>query len=128
MLSTYLWQTQFTPYPAITAAASLPLMCLSKIKEIDDPWCVCIDRAEQAGKLLARLLLQNHRPSAVAATAGTAAASDKEAYRGRTMSPVTLVGYGMGARVIFHCLDALANDADSVSARGVVENVVLIGE
>ena len=114
-----LYGTKFTPYPAITAAASLPLMCLSKIKEIDDPWCVCIDRAEQAGKLLARLLLQNHCPVAAAA-----APEDK----GRTsVSPITLLGYGMGARVIFHCLDTLANETDSVWARGVVENAVLIG-
>jgi hypothetical protein len=118
-----LYGTKFTPYPAITAAASLPLMCLSKIKEIDDPWCVCIDRAEQAGKLLARLLLQNHH-CPVAVAAGMAAPEDK----GRTsVSPITLVGYGMGARVIFHCLDTLANETDSVWARGIVENAVLIG-
>lgn len=117
-----LYATQFTPYPAITAAASLPLMCLNKIKEIDDPWCVCIDRAEQAGKLLARLLLQNHCPVAKAAAV---AAGERG---GRRMSPITLVGYGMGARVVYHCLDTLANEADSVSARGVVENAVLIGE
>lgn len=51
---------RFTPITAIKAAAKLPLMVLSKLKELDDPWLVALDRAEQAGKLLARVLLASN--------------------------------------------------------------------
>lgn len=37
--------------------------------------------------------------------------------------PVTLVGLSMGARLVFHCLLELHR----LGARGVVENVVLLG-
>jgi pimeloyl-ACP methyl ester carboxylesterase len=39
--------------------------------------------------------------------------------------PVTLVGFSMGARVIFHCLEALYKKGDAV--HGIVENAVLLG-
>lgn len=34
---------------------------MDKINELDDPWVVAMDRAQQAGKLLARVLLAEHR-------------------------------------------------------------------
>lgn len=40
--------------------------------------------------------------------------------------PVTLIGYGMGARVIFHCLMVLAKDPLN-GGKGIVENAVLLG-
>jgi pimeloyl-ACP methyl ester carboxylesterase len=39
--------------------------------------------------------------------------------------PVTLVGFSMGARVIFHCLEALHGKGDA--GLGIVENAVLLG-
>ena len=41
---------------------------------------------------------------------------------------MTLVGIGMGARLMFHCLLELSRmAADGAPARGLVENVVLLG-
>jgi len=48
---------QFTPISAMKAAAKLPLMVLDKLKELDDPWLVAMDRTQQAGRMLAKVLL-----------------------------------------------------------------------
>jgi len=36
-------------------------MVMRKINELDDPWVIATDRAQQAGKLLARVLLAEHK-------------------------------------------------------------------
>ena len=36
-------------------------MIMAKINELDDPWVIATDRAQQAGKLLARVLLAEHK-------------------------------------------------------------------
>ena len=45
--------------------------------------------------------------------------------------PITLIGYGIGARVIIHCLETLVTEYKSYSNKdyilGLVENVVLMG-
>lgn len=189
---------QFTPIPAIQAAASLPMMVLGKINELDDPWVMAIDRARQAGKLLARVLMVEHRRhehrvhcSKGQPTASTRSTSSSgrgtesctgitsqidennadhnhDAFQDELASvvdafsislrqnsgntsaakepklvtnqqqpeqpqqtalpqrPITLVGYGMGARLIFHCLETLAAEGGT-NARGIIENAVLIG-
>ena len=43
----------------IIGAAALPLTVLERAAELDCPWLVVMDRAEQAGRLLAALLLEN---------------------------------------------------------------------
>ena len=40
-----------------------------------------------------------------------------------TYRPVTLVGYSMGARLIYHCLLELAR----FNGRGIVESAILLG-
>lgn len=56
------------------------------MNSIDETWTLVVNRADEAGKELARSLLIN--------TAG--------------QRPVTLVGYSFGARVIYSCLKQLA--------------------
>ena len=70
---------------------------------IDGAWVMAMSRAEESGKLLAEALSRHEQG----------------------LRPVTLVGYGMGARLIFSCLKALA--AKGESSYGIVENAVLLG-
>eukprot|EP01040_Poterioochromonas_malhamensis_P026867 gene26867-33885_t len=81
-------------YP-LKKALSLPKMVLSKIKELDGAWIRAMERARQAGHLLARTLYtmkNGGSSSGSTATSKAAAASASTAHR-----PVTLIGYGMGA-------------------------------
>ncbi|ORX93494.1 DUF726-domain-containing protein, partial [Basidiobolus meristosporus CBS 931.73] len=92
---------QHTMLHALLAALAWPL-ALTKIGYlIDNPWSIGLDKAQKAGLVLADTLLnhvQGHRP-------------------------VSLVGFSLGARVIFYCLLELAR----VNAYGIVEDVFLFG-
>eukprot|EP00981_Chlorochromonas_danica_P005803 scaffold1190_cov187-Ochromonas_danica.AAC.35 len=122
---------QFTPIPSIKGAMSLPLTVVKNIESLKDPWALIMDRARQAGYLLAKALLaekgQPPPPPAPAAPPATASAS---ATTGESSSslfrPVLLIGYGMGARVIFHCLEALS-ELPHAQGCGIVEHAVLMG-
>ncbi|KAK6129585.1 hypothetical protein DH2020_036686 [Rehmannia glutinosa] len=86
----------------LMTALAWPTALLSLTDFIDSQWTIAIDRSDKAGKLLAEVLLkglQGHRP-------------------------VTLVGFSLGARVIFRCLQILA---ESEASAGLVERVVLLG-
>ncbi|KAK3946207.1 hypothetical protein QBC46DRAFT_335646 [Diplogelasinospora grovesii] len=77
----------------------LGLLRISKI--IDNPWSMCMVRADKAGAVLADIIMNKVQGD-----------------RG-----VTLIGYSLGARVIYVCLTALAERR----AFGLVENVVMMG-
>jgi hypothetical protein len=112
---------------------SLPKLVLGKIKELDGSWVRAMDRARQAGHLLARTLynmknnIANDSKNASDPTPSmpTATASSS------THRPVTLIGYGMGARLIFHCLEHLHDIAQphlhGEDVRGIVEHAILLG-
>lgn len=100
---------ELTPLPLIKRAAGMPLSVLKKIETLADPWVMAMDRARQAGALLARTLLLERRKGAA----------------GGGARPVNLIGYGMGARVVYHALETLA--ASGIAGRGIVEHAVLIG-
>lgn len=68
---------------------------------IDNPWINALDRAKAAGLVLADVLIQRH--------AG--------------VRPTSLIGYSLGARVIFYALLELAR----VKAYGIVQDVYLFG-
>jgi len=83
---------------------SWPITLLSMAYFIDNPWTVASRRASTAGKLLADIL----------------------AARLHGRRPVTLVGYSIGARVIFKCLETLARMGPD-RGHGIVETAVLLG-
>ncbi|CAN0404837.1 unnamed protein product [Ectocarpus sp. 12 AP-2014] len=88
----------------VVAAAALPLALLEAASGLDDPWGVVRTRALEAGRLLAAVLLSRPVGS----------------------RPVTLLGYSMGAKLVFNCLEALAA-APNGRGLGIVENAVMLG-
>lgn len=82
-------------------ALQLPIILTKLSYLIDNPWAVSLDRATAAGKILADSLIERNL--------GT--------------RPITLVGYSLGSRVIFSCLQELAKRG----AYGLVQNVYLFG-
>ncbi|KAL8474937.1 hypothetical protein ACS0TY_031379 [Phlomoides rotata] len=91
-----------TVLSTLMTALAWPATLLTLTDIIDSSWAVAINRSDKAGKLLAEVLLkelQGHRP-------------------------VTLVGFSLGARVVFRCLQILA---ESEANAGIVERVVLLG-
>lgn len=86
---------------AAMAAAMWPLGLLKIATLLDNPFSVAKYRSEKAGEVLADALIN----------------------RVQGERPVTLVGYSLGARLIFSCLQKLADH----KAFGLVENVVLVG-
>ncbi|KAI9724220.1 MAG: hypothetical protein M1828_003965 [Chrysothrix sp. TS-e1954] len=89
-----------TVFAAVTAGL-WPLGIVKVARVIDNPFSVARSRSEKAGRVLADALIN----------------------KVQGQRPVTLVGYSLGARLIFSCLEELANR----KAFGLVESVVLAG-
>eukprot|EP01134_Creolimax_fragrantissima_P008295 CFRG8295T1 len=92
-----------TVLQATIAAVSLPVALLNVTDVIDNAWVRCVSRADQAALVLADTLCA----------------------RVQGFRPVTLVGFGLGARMIFMALEDMAKR--KVPAVGIVESVVLCG-
>lgn len=86
----------------LVTALAWPATLLALTDFIDSKWTIAVDRSDKAGKLLAEVLLKGLQGQ----------------------RPVTLVGFSLGARVIFRCLQILA---ESETNAGLVERVVLLG-
>jgi hypothetical protein len=80
-----------------------PASVLESASIIDSPWAIAKNRAEKAALLLAEDL--------------------RERYHGNR--PVTLIGFSLGARLIFYALEKLAEAEDK--AKGIVDHVILMG-
>uniref|UniRef100_A0A665VCB2 Transmembrane and coiled-coil domains 4 n=1 Tax=Echeneis naucrates TaxID=173247 RepID=A0A665VCB2_ECHNA len=93
---------KYTVLSGIVTALTWPASLLAAASVIDNPWCVCLNRSAEVGKHLAQVLRR----------------------RQQGKRPVSLIGFSLGARVIYYCLQELANDQGS---EGVVEDVVLLG-
>ncbi|KAJ4345841.1 uncharacterized protein N0V89_011976 [Didymosphaeria variabile] len=86
---------------ALMSALTLPLALTKLSYLIDNPWAVSQARADMAGLILADSLID----------------------RNLGARPITLVGFSLGARVIFACLKELANRG----AVGLVQNAYMFG-
>ncbi|KAI0430335.1 hypothetical protein F5Y09DRAFT_307860 [Xylaria sp. FL1042] len=86
---------------AALMAGLWPISLTNAGRIIDNPWSIASQRAQKAGEVLADALIN----------------------KAQGERPVTLVGYSLGARVIYVCLQQLAKR----KAFGLVENAVLLG-
>ncbi|XP_020592542.1 transmembrane and coiled-coil domain-containing protein 4-like isoform X2 [Phalaenopsis equestris] len=87
---------------SLVIALAWPAALLSATDFIDSKWTIAIDRSDKAGKLLAETLMKGLQGN----------------------RPVTLIGFSLGARVIFKCLQQLAESGEN---EGLIERVVLLG-
>ncbi|KAF3146722.1 hypothetical protein TWF703_003993 [Orbilia oligospora] len=86
---------------ALMASLQVPLILTKLSYLLDNPWNVSLDRAWASGLILADTLI----------------------HRNLGVRPITLVGFSLGARVIFSCLIELARR----NAHGLVQNVYMFG-
>eukprot|EP00873_Tetraselmis_striata_P016568 jgi/Tetstr1/436832/TSEL_025610.t1 len=86
---------------SLMAAMAIPGTLLLATSVIDNAWSMVLDRADKAGIILAQRLI-----------------ADVPVTR-----PVRLIGFSMGARLIFSCVLELAR----CGAHGVVSEVILLG-
>jgi pimeloyl-ACP methyl ester carboxylesterase len=92
----------FLRYSFVSLQFTLPPIVLTKLGYlIDNPWNNALDRAKAAGSVLADVLVR----------------------RQLGVRPITLIGFSLGARVIFYALLELAK----VKAFGIVQDVFLLG-
>ncbi|XP_038603232.1 transmembrane and coiled-coil domain-containing protein 4 [Tachyglossus aculeatus] len=93
---------KYTVLSGIVTALTWPASLLTISNVIDNPWGVCLHRSAEVGKHLAQILLSRQQ--------------------GRR--PVTLIGFSLGARVIYFCLQEMAREKD---CQGIIEDIVLLG-
>ena len=106
VLKSYAWSAAKLELVRRTIFASLlaglwPLGLLKIARVLDNPYSVAKARSDKAGQVLAEVLMQ----------------------KAQGERPITLVGFSLGARVIYQALLYLAEH----NAFGLVESVVLIG-
>ena len=85
----------------LITAVTWPAALMSAAGAIDNPWHVCTQRATETGKQLAEVILGREQGN----------------------RPVTLIGFSMGSRVIFSCLEELSKrKGKHTSAYGKVQD------
>uniref|UniRef100_A0A7R9YE27 Transmembrane and coiled-coil domain-containing protein 4 n=1 Tax=Pinguiococcus pyrenoidosus TaxID=172671 RepID=A0A7R9YE27_9STRA len=77
---------KYTVLNALLAAVAWPVQILSFLSSLDETWVVAVEKADEAGKILAEALMSG-------------AHGDR---------PVVLVGFSVGGRVVASCLGELA--------------------
>ncbi|XP_061350894.1 uncharacterized protein LOC133295968 [Gastrolobium bilobum] len=92
-----------TVLSSLVAALAWPATLVTTFDLIDSKWAIAVDRSDKAGNVLAEVLLKGLQGN----------------------RPVTLVGFSLGARVIFKCLQCLAESKGDNA--GLVERVVFLG-
>lgn len=96
---------KYTALAALFTAVAIPRVILGLADIIDNAWTITMNAADTCGVLLADVLRK----------------------REQGLRPVTLIGYSMGARLIFSCLKELAKSDLIDEACGIVENAILLG-
>ncbi|GFR66612.1 transmembrane and coiled-coil domain-containing protein 4 [Elysia marginata] len=92
----------FLDAKGLLAAVAWPATLLGASNIIDNPWSVAMERSQSTGRLLADVLLS----------------------RDQGNRPVSLIGFSLGARVIFYCLEELSKRK---GCEGIVEDVIILG-
>jgi hypothetical protein len=92
---------------SLMAAVAVPAYIIKACDVLDNPWGVAYLRAVRAGKLLARVLLAREQGA----------------------RPVVLVGFSLGALVVWECLHEMSRLSESgrIRAAGLVQHAVLMG-
>jgi thioesterase domain-containing protein len=80
-----------TVLSSLLTALAWPATLLGATDFIDSKWTLALNRSDKAGKILADVLLKG----------------------GQGSRPVTLIGFSLGARVVFACLEELAKRGDT---------------
>ena len=96
---------KFTVFSALASSLAWPVTLMSLTSIIDNPWSVIMKRSKAVGIHLAAVLARKLHGE----------------------RPVSLVGYGLGARVVFFCLLELATRYPAEVYSGILENAVLCG-
>lgn len=93
---------KYTILSGLITAITWPATLIMVAGVIDNPWGVCNRRSAEVGRHLADILIARHQGK----------------------RPVTLIGFSLGARVIFYCLKEMAKRK---GCEGIVEDAVLLG-
>ena len=97
-----------TFFASLMAAVAIPGTIMKATSLLDNPWSCAHERAKKGGIALATQVLLP---------------------RAHGRRPVVLVGFSLGARLVFECLEELAKELDGgrADAAGIVQHVVLLG-
>ncbi|XP_015585021.1 transmembrane and coiled-coil domain-containing protein 4 isoform X2 [Cephus cinctus] len=93
---------KYTVLSTLMTAIAWPAALLSISSIIDNPWSVCCRRSSEVGKQLAHVLLT----------------------REHGKRPVTLIGFSLGARVVYYCLREMAQVG---GGQGIIQDAIMLG-
>ncbi|PNF22427.1 hypothetical protein B7P43_G16395, partial [Cryptotermes secundus] len=93
---------KYTVLAGLINAIAWPSSLITLASVIDNPWGVCCRRSAEVGKQLAEVLLS----------------------REQGQRPVTLIGFSLGARVIYYCLREMSQRD---RCEGIIQDAILLG-
>ncbi|EDV22778.1 uncharacterized protein TRIADDRAFT_28230, partial [Trichoplax adhaerens] len=93
---------QQTAIPGLHSLISLPAQLSKAAYKLEKPWSTCVKYAKKVGKQLATVLMKRMGGS----------------------RPVSLIGFSLGASVIYYCLEELQKQPNN---KGIIESVTLLG-
>ncbi|XP_069674733.1 transmembrane and coiled-coil domain-containing protein 4-like isoform X1 [Periplaneta americana] len=93
---------KYTILAGLINAIAWPSSLITLASVIDNPWGVCCRRSAEVGKQLAEVLLS----------------------REQGQRPVTLIGFSLGARVIYYCLREMSQRD---RCEGIIQDAILLG-